>query len=127
MHWSFSEDIPIYLQIVEQLEQMIASGLLCAGERLPSVRDLANDAGVNPNTMQKALAELEKKGVVYSKRTSGRFVTDDPCQLDSLRSQLADKETARFLAAMKRLGFTPAEAAERCAVRSGGDLTVIGQ
>ena len=110
MHWNFSPDIPIYLQIVEQLEQMIASGMLSPGDRLMSVREFASDANVNPNTMQKALTELEKRGIVYSQRTLGRFVTDDPEKLDELRKELAQKEIQSFLGAMKRLGYTYDEA-----------------
>ena len=109
MHWSFSPDIPIYIQIIEQLEQMIVSGMLSPGDRLLSVREFAAEAGVNPNTMQKALTELEKKGVVSSQRTLGRFVTDDPMKLSELREGLAQKEITSFLGAMKRLGYTRSE------------------
>ncbi len=110
MHWIFSADIPIYLQIVEQLEQMIASGMLSPGDRLMSVREFASDANVNPNTMQKALTELEKRGVVYSRRTLGRFITDDPEKLEEMRTELALKEIQSFLGAMRRLGYTYKEA-----------------
>ena len=109
MHWRFSPDIPIYIQIIEQLEQMIVSGMLSPGDRLLSVREFAAEAGVNPNTMQKALTELEKKGVVYSQRTLGRFVTDDPMKLSELREEMAQKEITSFLGAMKRLGYTRSE------------------
>lgn len=109
MHWNFTGDVPIYVQIVEQLEQMIASGILAPGDRLMSVREFAAEANVNPNTMQKALTELERRGIVYSQRTSGRFVTDDPDQLKELRRELARKEITSFLDAMKRLGYTPSE------------------
>lgn len=109
MHWSFSPDIPIYIQIIEQLEQIIVSGMLSPGDRLLSVREFAAEAGVNPNTMQKALTELEKKGVVYSQRTLGRFVTDDPMKLSELREELAQKEITSFLGAMKRFGYTRSE------------------
>lgn len=109
MHWSFSPDIPIYIQIIEQLEQMIVSGMLSPGDRLLSVREFAAEAGVNPNTMQKALTELEKKGVVSSQRTLGRFVTDDPMKLSELREEMVQKEITSFLGAMKRLGYTRSE------------------
>ena len=109
MHWNFSPDIPIYLQIVEQLEQMIASGMLSPGDRLMSVREFASDANVNPNTMQKALTELENRGIVYSKRTSGRFITDDPQRISQLREELAEKEITAFLGAMKRLGYSESD------------------
>ncbi len=109
MHWSFSADIPIYLQIVRQLETCIASGSISRGERMPSVRDLAVEAQVNPNTMQKAFAELEKRGIVYSKRTAGRFVTDDPVKIAELKRELARRQTDEFLSAMGRLGMTGGE------------------
>ena len=77
MKWQFSNDAPIYSQLIEQIKVGIVSGAFPPGERLPSVRDLATEAGVNPNTMQRALAELERDGLVYSQRTAGRFVTED--------------------------------------------------
>lgn len=126
MRWNFLPDIPIYLQIMEQLEQMIASGLLTPGGRLPSVREFASEAGVNPNTMQKALTELEKQGIVYSQRTAGRFVTDDPERLKALRTELAVKEAKGFLNAMKRLGYTEEETlallSENITVMAKGDF-----
>lgn len=111
MHWVFTPDAPIYLQVVRQLEQMIASGMLAPGDRLLSVREFASQANVNPNTMQKALTELENRGIVYSKRTSGRFITDDTECISKLRMELAEKEITDFLGAMKRLGYSESEAA----------------
>lgn len=110
MHWVFTSDAPIYLQVVRQLEQMIASGILAPGDRLLSVREFASQANINPNTMQKALTELEELGIVYSKRTSGRFVTDDTERISRLREELAEKEISDFLGAMKRLGYSGSEA-----------------
>ena len=72
MNWQFSNDAPIYAQLIRQIRAGIVSGAFSPGERLPSVRDLAMEAGVNPNTMQRALTELERDGLVYSQRTSGR-------------------------------------------------------
>jgi DNA-binding transcriptional regulator YhcF (GntR family) len=89
---------------------MIASGALQPGERLLSVRELASRAGINPNTVQKALTELESRGIVYSKRTSGRFITDDTERILRLREELAEKEIRDFLEAMKKLGYSEAEA-----------------
>lgn len=109
MHWVFTSDAPIYLQVVRQLEQMIASGILAPGDRLLSVREFASQANINPNTMQKALTELEELGIVYSKRTSGRFVTDDTERISRLREELAEKEISDFLGAMKRLGYSGSE------------------
>jgi DNA-binding transcriptional regulator YhcF (GntR family) len=77
MNWQFDNDMPIYSQLVGQIKQRIVAGVFPPGERLPSVRDLATDAGVNPNTMQRALQELERNGLVFSQRTAGRFVTED--------------------------------------------------
>ena len=91
MDWNFKTGIPIYSQIVDEMTMRIASGIYEPGEKLPSVRDLAMDAGVNPNTMQRALAELERRGLVYSERTSGRFVTKEEAVLKSLHEELAKK------------------------------------
>ena len=77
MAWQFRNDIPIYTQLIAQIQQRIVSGALLPGERLPSVRDLAAEAGVNPNTMQRAMMEMEREELVYSQRTAGRFVTED--------------------------------------------------
>ena len=77
MPWELSNDRPIYLQLMERIQMDIVSGKYHAGDKLPSVRDLAIEAAVNPNTMQKALSELERVGLVYSQRTSGRFITED--------------------------------------------------
>ena len=77
MQWQFSNDAPIYTQLIQQVKVGIVTGAFPPGERLPSVRDMATEAGVNPNTMQRALAELERDGLVYSQRTAGRFVTED--------------------------------------------------
>ena len=109
MTWVFDDKLPIYLQIIQILKADIARGKYQTGEKLPAVRELALTAGVNPNTMQKALTELEKKGVVYSQRTLGRFVTDDPMKLSELREEMAQKEITSFLGAMKRLGYTRSE------------------
>ncbi|WP_432649494.1 GntR family transcriptional regulator [Huintestinicola sp.] len=118
MHWVFTPDAPIYIQVVRQLEQMIASGMLAPGDRLLPVREFASQANVNPNTMQKALTELENRGIVYSKRTSGRFITDDPERISKLREELAEKEIASFLGAMKRLGYSESEAARLISERN---------
>ena len=76
MEWKFRSDLPIYSQLVEQIKLAIVSGVFAPGMRLSSVRDMAAEAGVNPNTLQRALQELERQGLVYSQRTTGRFVTD---------------------------------------------------
>ena len=105
MKWQFSNDAPIYAQLIEQIKVGIVSGAFPPGERLPSVRDLATEAGVNPNTMQRALAELERDGLVYSQRTTGRFVAEDETMIETAKRSLAERHVKTFLAAMLRLGF----------------------
>ena len=77
MSWQFQADQPIYTQLVARLQQQIVSGVYPPGSKLPSVRELAADAGVNPNTVQRAFAELERAGLIYTQRTAGKFVTED--------------------------------------------------
>ena len=102
MQWKLSDDRPIYIQLMETITAAIASGTLAAGSRLPSVREMAAQAGVNPNTMQRALAELERDGLLYSQRTAGRFVTDQSDRITQKR-----KEQIRiFLSSMKEMGYT---------------------
>lgn len=110
MPWDLDNDRPIYLQLMEQIRLDIVSGKYNAGDKLPSVRDLALEAAVNPNTMQKALSELERSGLVYSQRTSGRFITEDEVMLKQLKSDLAIEHIREFLQKMKQLGFEEAEA-----------------
>lgn len=103
--WKFTADAPIYLQIVEKMKQMIVSGKYKCGEQLPTVRELASEAGVNPNTVQRALSELENTGLVYSNRTSGRFITEDESLVAEVKSHIALKETTEFVAKMNQLGL----------------------
>ncbi len=105
MQWQFSNDAPIYTQLIQQVKVGIVTGAFPPGERLPSVRDLATEAGVNPNTMQRALAELERDGLVYSQRTAGRFVTEDNTMINQAKRSLAQRHVKTFLEAMLRLGF----------------------
>lgn len=105
MQWHFSNDAPIYAQLIQQVKAGIVTGAFPPGERLPSVRDLATEAGVNPNTMQRALAELERDGLVYSQRTAGRFVTEDNTMINTAKRSLAERHVKTFLEAMLRLGF----------------------
>lgn len=106
MPWNFNGDRPIYMQLVEQLQRRIVTGTYSPGARLDSVRELASAAAVNPNTMQRALAELENRGLVYSQRTAGRYVTEDRDRIEALRSQLAGEAVGRFLAEMAELGYS---------------------
>ena len=109
MPWDLSNDRPIYLQLMERIQQDIVSGVYSPGDRLPSVRELALEAAVNPNTMQKALSELERSGLVYSQRTSGRFITEDETMLKQLKSQLAEENIRDFFEKMRQLGFQTEE------------------
>ncbi len=106
MQWKLSDDRPIYVQLMETITAAIASGTLAAGSRLPSVREMAAQAGVNPNTMQRALAELEREGLLYSQRTAGRFVTDQSDRITQKRKELAMQQIRIFLSSMKEMGYT---------------------
>ena len=105
MDWKFRSDLPIYSQLVEQIKLGIVSGNLLPGERLMSVRDMATEAGVNPNTMQRALQELERDGMVYSQRTTGRFVTENMQVIERAKKKFAEEQIRSFLEAMKKLGY----------------------
>jgi len=105
MDWQFDNNLPIYTQIVYKYRLAIASGELRPGEKLTAVRDVAFQAGVNPNTMQRAFQELERLGLVYSQRSSGRFVTEDMKVITDTRDKLAEEFVRRFLKSMSGLGL----------------------
>lgn len=109
MAWEFKNGIPIYLQIMEGIKTRIAGGLLPPGSKLPSVRDLAAQAGVNPNTMQRAMTQLEQEGLLYTQRTSGRFVTEDEAKMKELRSSLSERYVEELFTQLSRLGMTREE------------------
>lgn len=109
MIWHFNNELPIYTQLVKHIQRAIAAGELEPGARLASVRDLSLEAGVNPNTMQRAMAQLEREGLVYSQRSAGRFVTEDTAVIDRARESLAREHVRRYRAEMKSLGFTERE------------------
>lgn len=111
MEWKFQDDMPIYQQIMDRMKQGIAVGELKAGQRLPSVRELALEAGVNPNTMQKALAELEREGLLYSQRTSGRFVAEGEQMTKKLQEEMVKEYVGQFIQKMKKLGYSLDETA----------------
>ena len=110
MEWNIAPDRPVYLQLIEQMERAIAAGAYQPGERLPGVREMAGGAAVNPNTMQRALQELETRGLVNTQRTAGRSVTADEARIAQLREQLAQGQIGQFLENMARLGFRPPQA-----------------
>ena len=106
MVWNFNNDMPIYAQLVSQVKFAIASGELLPGDRMQTVREMALEAGVNRNTMQRALQQLEREGLVYSQRSSGRFVTEDVSVIDRARSAQAAAYVRRYKDAMHSLGFS---------------------
>ena len=112
MDWKFSADRPVYQQIVSIIRAGILTGELPPGEKIPSVRDLAAEAQVNPNTMQRALTELEREGLLVSGGTSGRTVTEDGEVLKQLRDrtlkELAQECAEKFMV----FGITPTQAAQ---------------
>lgn len=105
MAWEFNEKSPIYSQIAEHIKMQIVSQEIKSGDQLPTVRELAQEAGVNPNTMQRAFTELEREGMVFSQRTSGRFVTEDNLLIGKIRQQVAKAELANFVNNMKKIGY----------------------
>ncbi len=109
MEWNFESGIPIYTQIIDEMTMRIASNAYGPGDKLPSVRDMALEAGVNPNTMQKALAELERRELVYSERTSGRFVTKEARTLEALKEELAQKYFEEFASKLQKIGMSQAD------------------
>lgn len=110
MPWTLDSNRPIYLQLQEELEFRIVTGWYAPGSQLPGVRVLAQEAAVNPNTMQKAMQELERAGLVYAQRTSGRFVTENQQMIQTLRLRLAQKQAAAFLEGMRKLGISKEDA-----------------
>lgn len=110
MAWILNDDKPIYLQLVERLSKQIVAGSYQPGDKIPSVRDLAAQAGVNPNTMQRALTELERSGLINTNRTSGRSVSEDAQKIQSVREGLAKELVSQFLKEMSELGYAKAEA-----------------
>lgn len=106
MAWSLNSDRPIYTQILEKIQTRIISGIYKPGEKLPSVRELAAEASVNPNTMQKAFAELERSRLILTQRNSGRTVTEDTKMIEQIQTQMALAQVKTFFNNMKELGYT---------------------
>lgn len=112
MPWKLDADRPIFIQLVELLQMDILSGKYKPGDKISAVRDLAQEAAVNPNTMQKALAELERLGLVYTERTSGRFVTKDENLIMNLKKEQAGVVIKEFIEKMKKIGYDDASILE---------------
>ena len=115
MRWNIRSDAPVYSQLVEHIKLAIVSGEFPLGSRLPSVRDLAAEAGVNPNTMQRAFAELEREGLVLTQRTAGRTVTEDALRIETVKRRLAAAAIQTFWVSMRLLGFDQSEALQMLA------------
>lgn len=112
MEYQFDNDKPIYLQMVELIKTEIISGRLKCGEKIPSVRELAVQAKVNPNTVQKALAELERCGLVYTERTNGKFVTENKSIIKAYRDGIINEKVESFLKDMIHIGVSEDEIRE---------------
>ena len=112
MEWNITGGRPVYVQLVEQLELALLNGTFPPGSRVPPVRELAAEAGVNPNTMQRALQELESRGLLQAQRTAGRTVTADGQVLQTLRRGRAAALASEFLRQMKALGLGRAQTEE---------------
>lgn len=109
MDFTFDNERPIYIQLVEQLQLYVVSGKIPPGNKLPSVRDLAMQAQVNPNTMQRALAELEDLRLIYTERTNGKYVTDNQKLINKYREKYASLKTEKYFSEMRELGFSDLE------------------
>ena len=105
MGWNFEDGKPIHVQLIDEIVHRIITGAYTPGSRLPSVRELAFEASVNPNTMQRALSAMEKSGLIYSERTNGRFVTDNCELIEKAKADIAKATVIKFFSAMDELGF----------------------
>ncbi len=109
MAYQFDNNTPIYLQLQELFQRHIITGKLKPGEQMPTVRDIAVNYGVNPNTVQRALTELERDGLAFSRRTSGRFITEDVEQIKAMRHKMAQQIIDSFIDDMKSFGYDLAD------------------
>lgn len=115
--WHIDNNRPVFIQIMEIINNHIASGFYQPGDKLPSVREIAAIAAVNPNTVQKALGELERTGLIHSKRTTGRFVTEDESQIQALKEDQVNLLIETFYQGMEKLGYSRQEAVELVRVK----------
>lgn len=105
MDWELKSDRPIYTQLLEELKRRIVSGYYQPGEKLLPVRELAQEAKVNPNTMQKALSELERQSLVFAVRTTGRYITEDTSLIEGTKKEFAASHVKTYYDEMKTLGY----------------------
>ena len=106
MSWEFQDHLPIYAQLMDTLKRRIVTGRYLPGEKLPSVRELAAEAGINPNTVQRAFSELEREGLIYTQRATGKYVTENADEIKTARQELAKSQVADFLTTMQSLGYS---------------------
>lgn len=109
MPWNLSDERPLYLQLIEQIKLQILAGTYQCGDRFPTVRELASQAAVNPNTMQKALVALEQEGLLVGSRTNGRTVTTDQSMIQAMREEFAGQQLSNFRHTLTKLGFSDEE------------------
>lgn len=109
MPWNLSDERPLYLQLIEQIKLQILAGTYQCGDRFPTVRELASQAAVNPNTMQKALVALEQEGLLVGSRTNGRTVTTDQSMIQAMREEFAGQQLSNFRYTLTKLGFSDEE------------------
>ena len=126
MTWIFTPDRPIYIQLQEHIKLSIVSGRYPPGDKLPAVRDLALEAAVNPNTMQRALTELERDGLVFTQRTSGRYVTEDGEVIKKVKNELAMELVDAFLVNMAAIGYGADETAALIKSKRNEAETITG-
>ena len=109
MEFTFDNNIPIYIQVLEYMKIYIISGVFKCGDKLPSVRDFSNTFKVNPNTMQKALSELENMNLIYTERTNGKYVTNDKKVIEELKDEYAITLAKSYFQGMKKIGLGKAD------------------
>ena len=109
MSWHFAGDRPIHTQLVERIQLKILSGEYAPGQKLPAIREFSAEAAVNPNTLQRAFEELERRGLVYTQRTAGRFISEEPELIAKLRRQYAEEAVRAFLNQTQSLGYNTGE------------------
>lgn len=110
MAWSFTSDRPVYLQIAQRIRRSVLSGEYPPGAQIPSVRQLALEAAVNPNTVQHAFSDLENEGIILSRGTLGRYVTDNKEIIELCREEVARQYVQDFLKDLNQLGIPPEHA-----------------
>ncbi|MEG1583752.1 MAG: GntR family transcriptional regulator [Anaerovorax sp.] len=122
MNWKFSNDKPIYIQLVDGIELKIISGEYVQGSKILSIREMATEVGVNPNTVQKALAELERKNLIVTNRTNGKFITEDGNLIEEIRTSQATKTIKALCNTIRMLGYTKEETLQIIKNTIDGDL-----